>query len=409
MDRPIVIVGGGVAGVSAAEALRDAGYEGRIVLLSDEAVAPYDRPPLSKDVLRADEIPANVWLRDEAFYRAKGIELVLGAKAASIDAPGHCVALSDGRRIDYDQLLLATGSRARALDMFPPGGTPHVHYLRTLADAQALRREMAELGGTGHLLVVGAGIIGLEVSAAARAAGFRVSVIEPGARPLGRSASPILSAFLARAHELNGVDIRCGIQLSRVDARDGGYRVTLSDDSTLDVNLVLVGIGAVPNIELARDAGIETRPEGILVDGQGRTSAPDIFAAGEVAFHFNERTGGHRREETWQHAADHGTHVARCMIGLCEHPYAAMMSYWTDQYDFSVLVFGNPHGTSEVVRGDCATGSFSIFHLNQSAICGVTTVNAAREMRKSRPLVMKGAVVPGEVIADPAADPYQYG
>lgn len=408
MDRPIVIIGGGVAGVSAAEALRDGKYEGRIVLLSDEAAAPYDRPPLSKDVLRTDELPASVWLRDEAFYRANGIELVLGAHAISIDASGHSVVLSDGRRIEYDQLLLATGSRARVLDMFPPGAA-HVHYLRTLADAQALRREMVKLGGAGHLLVVGAGIIGLEVSAAARAAGFRVSVIEPGARPLGRAASPILSAFLARAHENHGVDIRCAIHLSRVEARDGRYRVMLSDDSTLDVDLVLVGIGAVPNMELARDAGIETRPEGILVDGQGRTSAPDIYAAGEVAFHFNERTGGHRREETWQHAADHGAHVAQCMIGICTHAYAAMMSYWTDQYDYSVLVFGNPHGTSEVVRGDCATGSFSIFHLKQSAICGVTTVNAAREMRKSRPLVMKGAVVPGDVIADPAADPYQYG
>ncbi|VVE10009.1 NAD(P)/FAD-dependent oxidoreductase [Pandoraea terrigena] len=407
MDRPIVIIGGGVAGVSAAESLRDGKYAGRIMLLSNEAARPYDRPPLSKEVLRADELPANIWLRDEDFYRGRGIELMLGVQAVSIDAEGHSVALSDGRCLDYEKLLLATGSRARVFDALPPGA-PHVHYLRTLEDARALRQEMTEFDGRRHLLVIGAGIIGLEVSAVARTFGLEVTVIEPGTRPLGRSASPILSAFLAKAHAGKGVDIRCGIGLSTVEPLGEGYRVTLSDGSTLDVALVLVGIGAVPNLELARDAGIETQPEGIVVDGLGHTSAPDVYAAGEVAFHFNQRFGGHRREETWQHAADHGVHVAQCMIGACEHAYTATMSYWTDQYDCSVQVFGNPHGTSEVIRGDCASGSFSIFHLDQSSICGVTTVNASREMRKSRPLVLRGAVIPGEVIADPAGDPWQY-
>ncbi|CAG9243261.1 3-phenylpropionate/trans-cinnamate dioxygenase ferredoxin reductase subunit/p-cumate 2,3-dioxygenase ferredoxin reductase subunit [Paraburkholderia unamae] len=403
-EAPYVIVGGGIAGISAAEALRDCGFEGRVVLINEESSAPYDRPPLSKDVLRSSTLPQNIWLRNEAFYSSGGIELRNGAGVVEIDPLEKAVKLSDGSVIGYAKLLLATGSRARELAMLPMG-SPRVHYLRTLNDAQAFRRDLNRLDGDGHLLVVGAGVIGLEVAAIARELGLRVTVVEAGARALARSASPLLAAFLTRAHAERGVDIRCAVSLQSAEYLGDGYDVNLSDDTEFHADVVLVAIGIVPNADLARSAGAEVVAEGIRTDGLGRTSVRDIYAAGEVAFHYNQRHQAFRREETWQHAADHGAHVARCMAGH-EEQYASTMAYWTDQYEFSVQVFGNPHGTSEVIRGDSGSDTFSIFHLDQSAICGVTAVNAARELRKSKPLVLKGAVVPGHVISDPSADPY---
>ncbi|SDC47468.1 3-phenylpropionate/trans-cinnamate dioxygenase ferredoxin reductase subunit/p-cumate 2,3-dioxygenase ferredoxin reductase subunit [Paraburkholderia lycopersici] len=403
-EAPYVIVGGGIAGVSAAEALRDCGFDGRIVLINEESTAPYDRPPLSKDVLRSSDLPQNIWLRNDAFYASRGIEVRTGVGAVAIDAVGKTVKLSDGDVVSYAKLLLATGSRARELAMFPIGN-PLVHYLRTLDDAQGLRCDLDKLGDDGHLLVVGAGVIGLEVAAIARELGLRVTVVEAGARPLARSASPLLAAFLARAHADRGVDIRCGVTLQSADFLGDGYDVALSDGTEVHADVVLVAIGILPNAGLARSAGVEVVPEGIRTDGLGRTSVQDIYAAGEVAYHYNQRHQAFRREETWQHAADHGAHVARCMAGQDEQ-YASTMAYWTDQYQFSIQVFGNPHGTSEVIRGDSGSDAFSIFHLDHSAICGVTAVNAARELRKSKPLVLKGAVVPDHVISDPNADPY---
>ncbi|OBR48418.1 NAD(P)/FAD-dependent oxidoreductase [Paraburkholderia tropica] len=405
-DEICVIVGAGVAGVSAAEALRAEGFGGRIVMFGEERAQPYDRPPLSKAVLQDDALPANLSLRPAAFYDDARIELRLGVAVTQIDVPARRVRLADGSSLSYSTLLIATGSRARTLPALPPGN-PGVHYLRTLDDARALREDFARLAGNGRLLVVGAGIIGLEVAAVASACELETTVIEAGARPLARAASPFLATFLARAHARHGVELRCGVQLGAIERSGEGYEIALSDGTQRRADLVVVGIGVVPNVELALHGGIDAGPEGIHVDAFGRTSVEGIYAAGEVAFHFNERHGAHRREETWQHAASHGAHVARCMLGRAER-YAETMSYWTDQYEYSVQVFGDPLGTSEVVRGDVESGAFTIFHLNRSKICGVTAVNAARELRKCKPLVLEQAGMPDEISADPQSNTYEY-
>lgn len=396
-DNPaIVIVGASLAGVSAAETLRAEGWKGEIVLLSQEKAMPYDRPPLSKEALREAVPLEKLLLRDRDFYDAQRIDLRLGTAATAIDTAKKQVALSDGSSLAYQKLLLATGSRVRQVERFPYGAA-QVHYLRELDDALKLRQEMMRVADKGHVLVVGAGIIGLEVAAIAAEMNLKATVVEVGARPLARAASSTLAAFLSDAHARHGVDIRCGVQIIEAKPVADGYEVRLSDETCLHADLVVVGAGVVPNSELARSAGIDTAPEGIRVDGQGRTSAADVYAAGEVAFHYNELHGAHRREETWQHAISHGGHVARCMLGA-DDAYAEPMSYWTDQYDYSVLVFGSPLGVRDVVRGDVRSGGFIVFHMDEDGICGLTAVNAARDMRKCKPLVLAHASVPDEVI-----------
>lgn len=405
-DRPIIVVGAGVAGISAIDALRENGFEGRIVLLSKESTPPYDRPPLSKEVLSSDTLPSNVWLRNDAFYAANGVELRLGVSAVSIDPCSNTVTLSDGTQLAYDKLLLTTGSRARTMPLLP-AEKPHVHYLRTLDDARRLRHDMATLAEGAKAAIVGAGIIGLEVAAAASALGLQVTVIEAGDRPLARSASPSLAAFLARAHAEHGVDIRCGVQITNIGERDSSYILSLSDGSEIAANLIVVGIGVLPNAEVAVSAGLDVAPEGVSVDAQGRTSVKNIYAAGEVAFHRNEHHGAQRRDETWQHAANHGAHVARCMLGLSD-AYAEISAYWTDQYGYNIQVVGDPHDTHDVIRGNIASGSFLIFHLRDSLVVGISAINAARELRRSRHLVMASASVPEMVLSDITADLTKY-
>lgn len=403
---PIVIVGASLSGVQAAETLRAEGYSGEIVMLSEENAQPYDRPPLSKEVLCEPDLPGSIPLRERSFYNEQHIELRLGRAVTAIDILNKQVSISDGSRLVYDKLLLTTGSRVRQIDRFPYGAD-HVHYLRTIDDALKLRREMAGLGDKGHMLIVGAGIIGLEVAAAAIKLQLKVTVVEVGLRPLARAASPYLAEFLTKAHIDRGVDIQCDSEIVEANAVSDGFDVVLSSGGRLHANIVVVGVGVVPNLELAKTAGIETSSLGIRVDGRGRSSVEDVFAAGEVAFHFNGHYGVHRRDETWQHAASHGSHVARCMLGVTD-VYDEPMSYWTDQYEYSVQVFGNPLGDRDVVRGEPQRGSFTVFHMDGQSICGVTAVNAAKQMRKCKPLVMTSASIPDDVLRNLELDPSLY-
>lgn len=405
-EKTVVIVGAGIAGVSAAQALRENGFKRQIVLLSRENTMPYDRPPLSKDALKTDTLPAPFLLRDEAFYKTNQIDLKLGVEATAIDAAAHLVTLSDGTQIAYDTLLLATGSRPRTLPLFPYGA-PFIHYLRTQPDADMLRQDMQNLPQGANMVIVGAGIIGLEVAAAATAQGFSVTVIEAGQRPLARSGSPLLASFLAAEHAKHGVNIRCQTHITDVEKCESGYALTLSDGSTLLASIIVVGIGVCPEYELGNLAGLEATAGGISVDAQGKTSIKDIYAAGEVAFHHNVHYGTQRRDETWQHAASHGEHVAKAILGVPDE-YSSPGSYWTDQYSFNIQVVGNPLGTSEVVRGNPNDGAFVIFHLDGAAICGITAVNATRELRKLRRFVSNASVVPPDVLADPKTDLSEY-
>ncbi|MFT8642538.1 MAG: FAD-dependent oxidoreductase [Acetobacter orientalis] len=404
--KTIVIVGAGVAGVSAAEALRENGFKGGIVLLSRENTMPYDRPPLSKEALTACSSSATFLLRDETFYEANNIDLRLGVSATSIDPHDHVLTLSNNTYLTYDKLLLATGSRARTLPLFPYA-SPGIHYLRTLNDAQRLKDDMEKLSQDANMVIVGAGIIGLEVAAAAATQGLTVTVIETGERPLGRSGSPFLAHFLAEKHTEHGVRILCNTHIINVEKCHSGYCLSLSNDTQILANLVVVGVGVCPELELSTLAGIDVTPAGIKVDAQGRTTITDIYAAGEVAFHHNIHYGTQRRDETWQHAASHGAHVAKAMIGAPDD-YSTLGSYWTDQYDLNIQVIGNPLGTSEIVRGNPDTEGCLIFHLDDSTICGITAINSTRALRKLRRLVVNSASIPIKVLADPESDLQNY-
>ncbi|PRX27308.1 3-phenylpropionate/trans-cinnamate dioxygenase ferredoxin reductase subunit [Paraburkholderia sp. BL18I3N2] len=397
--EPIVIIGAGIAAVYAAESARKAGFDGRIIVCGDEREFPYDRPPLSKKVLQEPREVERISLRDNAFYVAHNIELRLGNAADCIDRRARQVVFADGTTLEYGSLLLATGSSLRTLPLLCPE-MPRVFYLRRIADAVALRDALPNVR---KLVVVGAGVIGLEVASVANGMGIDVTVLEAGPRPMARAACPTVCEFVVGRHMQHGVNIRTGVTIIDVTEISSGYRLRLSGGGTLDADAVVVGIGVAPNISLAHSAGLEVCASGVCVDGQGRTSDEHIYATGEVAFHYNARIGHAERQENWHHAVAHGEHVGRAMV--CSGPdYQEISGYWSDQYDFSVQSFGIPIGEHDVVRGDVGSGSFVVFHLQAGAVKGVSSVNASRDMRTGKAFVRTAAKVPAAVLIDSEAD-----
>ncbi len=400
-ERPnsVVIVGAGLAGVSAAEGLREVGYTGSILLVGDEPERPYDRPPLSKSVLLDPAEAERIDLRDATFYQERDIELRLGNAVTRIDRSGQRVELADGSAEQFDRLLIATGSSLRLLPELPPQ-TPNVYYLRRLTDALALRDALPNIK---RLLVVGAGVIGLEVAAVAQVMGIDVTVIEAGERPMIRATCPILCEFIVAQHRIRGVKIQTEVTIDAVSTASFGYRIRLSNGKTILADAIVVGVGVVPNARIAEEAGLTVVNGGIAVDGQGRTTDPNIHAAGEVACHFNARLARLDRQENWHHAAAHGMHVGRSVISPTDD-YDEVCGYWSDQYDFSVQSFGVSLGDIDVLRGDPASGSFTIFHLVDRIVRGVSSVNAPRDMRMGKDLVRTGAELSDAVLADPKVD-----
>jgi 3-phenylpropionate/trans-cinnamate dioxygenase ferredoxin reductase subunit len=399
-DQTVVIVGAGLAGVRVAEGLRGAGFPGRMVLVGDEAHQPYDRPPLSKAVLQVDGHEHTIALSPDGAMAALNVELRLGQSAVSIARDARQLELASGEAIAYDRLVLATGSQVRTLAVLPPGG-PGVHYMRGLDDALALR---AQLVAGARVAIVGGGVIGLEVAASARSRGCAVTVIEAGERAMARAASPPISAFIQDRHAREGVDLRLGVTVSGVEFQEAGpIRLRLSTGEVREADVVVVGVGVTPNLDLARSCGLETRGDGIVVDGHGATSDPAIYAAGEVAVHFNGAYGRHDRQENWAHAAAHGEHVGRSLASPAA-PYHQVTSYWTDQYDINLQVVGIPIGEIDVVRGDPASGKFLVFHLLDGRIEGVSSVNAVRELRAAKKLIGSAQPADLEALANPAVD-----
>lgn len=399
-DNAVVIVGAGLAGLRTATGLRDAGFTGRVVLIGEEAHAPYDRPPLSKAVLTEPDGERRIALAADDEIEGHAIDLRLAACVTAIDRHARAVVLADGSRVGYDRLVLATGSRVRTLPDMEPG-TPGVHYLRTLDDALALRAEAREARA---IAVIGAGVIGLEVAAALAGDGAThrtVTVIDPADRVMGRSASPAVSAYLEQRHRDAGVRFLFGRAVSACTRPDGRFRLSLTDGNDLDVDILIVGIGVLPNAGLAEAAGLSVTSGGIVVDDAGRTDDPLIHAAGEVAVHPLGPDGAPARQETWAHAAAHGEHVARAIMG--DSRYEDVPSYWSDQYDVTLQVIGSPIGARDVVRGDPATGQFVVLHLTGAVVTGVSAINSARELRRMKPLLGRSIADP-DALADPAVD-----
>ena len=398
VSRPIVIVGSGLAGLRAAEAARAAGYAGRIVLVGEEPHEPYDRPPLSKDVLLTPGRENDIRLTESRSLDELSIERMFGVRVVSIDPASQTVELNDRSPLPYSKLILATGSSVRPLPQLPPGA-PGVHYLRTMEDAVALRAAMKT---SQRIAVIGGGVIGLEVAAAATAMGASVVVVEAGPRVMGRSAAPAISDFLQKAHESRGVEIRTGCSIEHVERIDGALSLTCADGCKITTDIVVVGIGVTPNSELAASCGLDVAPQGVVVDGWGQTSDPAIFAAGECAFHFNAASGEQERQETWAHAAAHGEHVGRAVVLGVDAlpPYAETMSYWSDQFDISLQCVGDCATDDHVLRGDMKSERFTIFHLSDGVVVGASCVNSARDIRVAKSLISSGARVSRDQLSD---------
>jgi NADPH-dependent 2,4-dienoyl-CoA reductase/sulfur reductase-like enzyme len=389
-----VIIGAGHAGGRAAEAMRALGFAGRILLIGEEPHLPYERPPLSKELLqgKADMFGP---IRPAAFWQEKQIALRLGMRAAAIDPAAKTVTLADGAVEPYDKLLLATGGAVRRLPL-PGVDLGNVFYLRTLDDSRAID---ARLIPDAKVVVIGGGFIGLETAASARLRGCAVTVVELADRLMARCVPPEISQTFLDLHRKQGVDIRLGAGVARIEGTDRVARVLTSEGETLAADLVVVGIGITPDTGLAQAAGLAV-DDGIVVDEYCRTSAPDVFAAGDVTRHFSPVYGRHLRLESWQNAQNQAIAAARVMCGE-ETPYAEVPWMWSDQFDAKLEVAGMPAAWDAVVlRGDPSTGAYMLFQLSGGRPVGAMSVSQPRDMRFARRLLQAGKPVDPAALAD---------
>lgn len=366
MTEPILVIGGGLAAGHAVTGLRDLGHDGPLVVLADEPHPPYERPPLSKALLRGEKSAESTYLQPRDWYAAHEVDLRTGARAVRLDPSAHTVETDDGQSLAYSRLLLATGAQARRLPLEPTAAT-EVCYLRTLDDAARLQ---ALLGPGQRLLVVGGGWIGMEVAASARQLGTTVTLVEPAAQPLA-ALGPEVGARFAAAHREQGVDLRTGTALDRL--AEG--RAVLTDGSAVEVDVVLVGVGAIPRDELAREAGIEV-DNGVLVDAGLRTSAPDVFAAGDVANALHPLLGERVRVEHWQNAISQGQAAAHALAGE-PVSYADLPYFFTDQYHLGMEYFGHvgAAGFDDLAIEEAADDAFACFWSRAGRLVAAMHVN----------------------------------
>jgi 3-phenylpropionate/trans-cinnamate dioxygenase ferredoxin reductase component len=364
----IMIVGGGLAAGKAVEALRAGGFDGRVVLVAQEQHLPYERPPLSKGYLLGTQALDSALVHPATWYDEHDIALLLGSPATAVDVDAHTVTVAD-EVLGYDRLLIATGAKVRRLPGLDESDAP-MSYLRTLEDSERIKTSL--LPGR-RVTVIGGGWIGLEVAAAARAAGCDVTVLEALGMPLVRVLGPEVARVFADLHRSHGVDLRTNVSVSSVDSDAGEAVVRLDDGSSVAADLVVVGVGVSPNAELAEAAGLDT-DNGVVVDELLRTSHPDVFAAGDVANAYHPKLGRHLRVEHWDNAIEQGLTAARNMIGA-EQSYDRLPYFFTDQYDLGMEYVGSvgPEGYDEVVlRGDVPGGVFTAFWLKDgSAVAGM--------------------------------------
>lgn len=394
-SRHILILGAGHAGGVAAATLRQAGFAGKITLIGSDTHPPYERPPLSKEVLAGAAPVEKTYLRPLAFYADAGISLRLGETVVMINRKAQRVTLASVETVPYDALLLTLGARARRLPV-PGGDHKRVFYLRDIADSLALR-ERLEPGK--RLAVIGAGFIGLEAAAVARKRGVAVTVLEVQREPIQRVAAPEIGRFLADLHRGNGVDLRTGVGAVAIEEVGGELRLALSTGESLAADSALIGIGAQPNTELAHASGLAVE-DGVLVDEFGRTNDPDIYAAGDVTRHWNSLLKRKIRLESWQNAQNQAIAVAKAMVGGNE-PFAEIPWFWTDQYDVNLQMAGAPESWDSLVwRGNAAEKSFTVFYLKDGKPVACNTVNNGRDMRFARELIAKGRAIDPVRLAD---------
>ncbi|MER9839358.1 FAD-dependent oxidoreductase [Mesorhizobium sp. M0145] len=381
----VVIVGGGHAGGRTAERLRHGGFVGSIDVIGIEKELPYERPPLSKSVLTSTETPTNAYLLPSAKWTEIGVTFHTGVEATAIDRQTKSVALEGRNPLAYRKLVLATGLSPRRIATLEPVAD-RIAYLRSFEDALSLRSRI--LPGS-SIVLVGAGLIGLEVAASAAKLDAHVTVLEAADRPLSRLLPSYLSQWIAQVHERAGVRILCGRQIAAAESLGGRACLHIDDGSQLQVDLVLVGIGGTPNDRLAREAGLDI-DNGIVVNAFGQTSDPDIFAAGDVAVHENPVFGRRWRLESWKNAEDQAAMVASYLCGQ-PTPYGEVPWFWTDQYDLNIQVAGLlSAGGPTYERGKPGERAYLAYFTEAERLIGAVGVGCGRDIRIAREIIKAG-------------------
>ena len=400
-SRTFVIIGGGLGGAKAAEALREKDFDGQIIVCAEEDHLPYERPPLSKEFLAGKKSLDDFTVHDSAWYRENEIDLRLNARVLSVDRAAHTVELPDNTRVEYDKLLLATGSRSRRLPI-PGSDAAGVHYLRTFEDASALNSALAE---GSSLAVVGAGWIGLEVAASARQRDVNVTVVETAKLPLVGAVGEEVGAVFAALHRDHGVDLRLDSEVEEITTADGkATGLRLGDGSSVAADAVLVAVGAQPNIQLADQAGLSTGDGGVLVDASLRTNDHDIYAVGDIAAAEHPLFGSRIRTEHWANALKQPAVAAAGMLGE-KAEYTELPYFFTDQYDLGMEYAGYAPTYNRVVfRGDVDRREFVAFWLDaDNRVLAGMNVNIWDVLDDVKSLIRSKSVVDPDKLADPQA------
>lgn len=398
-DGPVIIVGAGHGGYQVAASLRQAGFSDRICLINDEPHLPYQRPPLSKAYIKGSAGPESLMFRPEKFYHDQTIELIAG-RAVSIDRAGRKVLLASGETLAYGHLILATGARNRLLDL-PNANLADVKYLRILDESEALRKIMPSKT---RVVVIGAGFIGLEFAATARIKGLEVDVLELAPRVMARAVTAEVSDYFQARHREAGIRIHLGVQATSIEAEGGKVTgVSLSDGRHLPADLVVVGVGVLPNIELAAEAGLPVAA-GIIVDEYLSTADPNISAIGDCALFASPRFGGSQRLESVQNATDHARSLAARLTGD-RKPYDSHPWFWSDQGDDKLQIAGLTTGYDRVVlRGDPGKKAFSVFCYHGDKLLGIESINRAGDHMFGRRLQAMDRSITPEQAADEKFD-----
>lgn len=398
MTQAFVIVGASHASVQAIDTLRREGHQGPIVLVGDEPHLPYNRPPLSKKFLSGELERERLLLRSPRFYEQAKVDTRLGLRVTAIDCAARRLRLDDGDELDYAKLLLCVGSRPRLLET-PGHELAGIHYLRTIADVEAIR---ADLRDARRLVVVGAGYVGLEAAASARHLGLEVTVLEMAERPLNRVVAPQLSDFYLRRHEREGVAIHCSTSVTAFEGA-GRVRAVVCGEQTFPADIVIVGVGILPDVILAASAGIDC-DNGVRVNEQCQTSDPDIWAAGDCTNHPSVRYGRRVRLESVDNAVEQGRVAATNMCGgQARHEHVPW--FWSDQYDVKLQIAGLSEGhDTAVLRGDPRSGSFALYYLARGELLAVDAVNSPRDFMTGKRWIAERKHPDPAKLADAASD-----
>lgn len=397
--KNVTVIGGGLAGGKTVEALREQGFNGEVVLIAAEPHMPYERPPLSKGYMSGTTVFEDALVHPDAWYREHNVTVRTGVRATGINVTEHRVELDDGSRLAYDKLVLATGSAPRHLTI-PGADAANVFTLRTVDDAADIR---ATFGSNRRLVLIGGGWIGLEVAAAARGANTEVTVLEGAPLPLLRVLGPKVAEVFAELHRQHGVDLRTDVRVAAIEAADGiATGVRLDDGTVIPADAVVVGVGVVPVVELAKEAGLEV-DNGVLVDACLRTNEADVFAVGDIAHHDHPVLGHRVRVEHWANALNQPTAAVATLLGV-DTPYTELPYFFTDQYDLGSEYIGYASQDAEVVvRGSLDSREFVAFWLGEgNRIEAAMAVNVWDVLDEIKPLIVSKRAVDPVRLADPA-------